>query len=116
ISKMTNPLIEGSDGNLYGTGEYSIFRMTKAGEIRLLHTTLNTYPSLAAIRRYGWGFVGALVEGPDGNLFGAVAAGGPGDSGALFRLNRERSACANALDLAWNGDTGTLTLIGALKS
>jgi uncharacterized repeat protein (TIGR03803 family) len=29
---------------------------------------------------------GALIEGPDGNFYGTVAAGGPQTSGAVFRV------------------------------
>ena len=116
ITPWGRPLIEGKDGNLYGSGEEGIYRMTPDGEFRLLHSVANSYPGWAGSDRYGWLHLGRLAQGHDGNLYGAVYTGARGD-GALFRLNLQRSRCANALDLVWQDyNGGTLYLLGALKS
>ena len=112
VGPFSRSLMQGSDGHLYGSGFYGIYRVTLAGEYRLLHSSA----TLAAIERYGFG-ISALVEGPDHMLYGAAAYGprstAPGsavDPGTLFRLNLQRSACANVMDLR-NG-----IVKGALKS
>jgi len=110
-------LIEGSDGNLYGTGDYGIFRFTKAGALALLHTTTLTYPGWAANDRYGWRAVGVLAEGPGGDLYGVTRFGAAGNRGGLFRLEHDRSACADDVRPVWRDfDGGTLYLLGALKN
>ena len=113
------PLMQGTDGHLYGGGDYGIFRMTLGGEFRLLHSIATTYPfpGSAGTYRYGSFINGPLLEGPGMNLYGAMRAAAPGGAGGLFRLNLQRSACANALDLLWQDyDGGRIVLRGALKS
>ena len=81
-------LVQGRDGNLYGTtgvrnqngGDEppgTVFRMTTSG-------------TLTTIRSSFAGFEGftpeaALIEGPDGNLFGTTAEGGTNYLGTVFR-------------------------------
>jgi uncharacterized repeat protein (TIGR03803 family) len=77
------PLIEASDGNLYGaisgsagTGP-SIFRITRSGAFSTLisfsESVLGSIP-------------GRLAEGPDGALYGIGNGPGPFNSGGLFRV------------------------------
>lgn len=118
IGGLLRPLMEASDGNLYGSDSGGgIYRITKSGDFRLLSsTTVNSYPNYAGNRRYGSPVIGELAEGPNGDLFGAVEQFGPGlNNGVLFRLHLQRSACADVVKLAraWSG---TLSIIGALKS
>jgi uncharacterized repeat protein (TIGR03803 family) len=88
-------LIQGSDGNFYGTtlqGFYiedngtiynssygTVFRVTPAGAFTTLADLNNSddgaYPEAA------------LVEGSDGSLYGATSSGGPGGQGTIFRLS-----------------------------
>ena len=119
ITGWTKWLLEGSDGALYGSAAYGIFRLTPEGEVRLLHS-IASYPDGAGTRRYGRDLT-RLVEGADGNFYGTARDGGPGGSGVIFRLNRHRSPCANDLDLVWQRSndgtvSGILYLIGAVKS
>jgi uncharacterized repeat protein (TIGR03803 family) len=90
-------LIQGSDGNFYGTtfvsseGNQSqpnggtVFSVTPKGQFSLLHTFLpgvkNNYPN--------GNNPSAIVEGSDGNLYGVTSNGGvPGD-GVLYRVGRK---------------------------
>jgi uncharacterized repeat protein (TIGR03803 family) len=78
-------LIEGSDGNLYGTtydnGAYNFgitFQMSKSGHFTILHAFNGedgAYPSAA------------LVQGRDGNFYGTTAAGTILGHGAVFRMS-----------------------------
>jgi uncharacterized repeat protein (TIGR03803 family) len=79
-------LIEGSDGNFYGTSNYgpttagTIFRITPAGVLTELHA-------------FGAGSDGVgplysgLTLGSDGNLYGTTALGGATGYGAVFQFN-----------------------------
>ena len=78
-------LMQGKDGNLYGTAEGgggsfqgSIFRMTLSGVL----TTLYSFP-------YGTGGAnpyGSLVQGTNGYFYGTTEAGGSDGYGTLFSL------------------------------
>jgi uncharacterized repeat protein (TIGR03803 family) len=79
-------LIEGSDGNFYGTtytGAYNlngiIFRITPAG----------SFTTLAVLDGFNTGAhpAAALVEGADGSLYGTTTSDGPGGCGTVFRLS-----------------------------
>lgn len=79
-----NGLIEGVDGNLYGTTDAggfagsdtggTLFRLSRANVL----TTLWTF-SDAQVRPYG------LVQSRDGHVYGTTAAGGTYNKGTLFR-------------------------------
>lgn len=81
----TAALIQGADGNLYGTtsgestsGYGTIFKITLAGIFTPLYSFTNgsdgAYP------------YAALVQGPDGNFYGATESGGQNGSGTVFQL------------------------------
>ncbi len=86
----TGPLVQGSDGNFYGTttfgGTYSrgtVFRATPAGEI----TTLYSFNGDSD----GAGPVNGVVIGRDGNFYGTTSGGsllpgGPSPSGTIYQL------------------------------
>src|SRR5262249_39843912 len=86
-------IIQGADGNFYGTAHYggpwshtdphywgngTVFKMTPGGEISLLHAFNmddGYYP-------YG------LIQATDGNLYGTATAGGTnGGGGTLFQIS-----------------------------
>ena len=93
-----NPLLQGADGNLYGAtaqggpafvarlsfdvGYGTLFKMTLDG-------TLNT---LVGFNGTNGAYPTALVQAPDGNVYGTTSQGGPefvnrsGGSGTVFKL------------------------------
>src|ERR1700674_1933075 len=90
-------LIQGSDGNFYGTtfvsseGNQSqpnggtVFSVTPNGQFTLLHTFLpgpgNNYPN--------GNNPGSIIEGSDGNLYGVTSNGGGPGQGVLYRVSRK---------------------------
>lgn len=88
-------LIEGSDGNFYGTtsgggpnsfAEGTVFKMTPSGTL----TTLYVFDSA-----HGGDPFGSLVQGSDGNLYGTTYAGGIHDCfnpcGTVFQITPQGS-------------------------
>jgi len=90
-------LIQGSDGNFYGTAFVSsegnqsqpnggtVFSVTASGQFTLLHTFLpnvkNNYPN--------GNNPGPITEGSDGNLYGVTSNGGVPGNGVLYRVGRK---------------------------
>ncbi|HEX4913132.1 MAG TPA: choice-of-anchor tandem repeat GloVer-containing protein [Vicinamibacterales bacterium] len=92
-----SPLTIGSDGDLYGSTDQTIYRVNPMGGFTLLHRNNGEF----AARRWGQRFT-RIVEWHDGNFYGTAQFGGP-SNGVLFRLNRQRTACANDLTLTFQG-------------
>jgi uncharacterized repeat protein (TIGR03803 family) len=97
------PLIEGSDGNLYGAtangganGTGSIYKLTLDGRYTLLYS----FP------KGSLGGPTALIEGSDGNLYGATLGGVQKEGySQLFRISKggEYSVVYNMSDLRAEG-------------
>lgn len=75
------PLIQGTDGNFYGTtasggtnGGGTVFKITPAG----VETVLYSFPT-------GIG-AGGLTQGTDGNFYGTTAHGGTNNAGTVFEI------------------------------
>jgi uncharacterized repeat protein (TIGR03803 family) len=89
-SEGANPvtaLIQGADGNFYGTtasgGAHSqgtAFRITPAGSLTVLHS-FSGHPAEGAVP------FAALVQGSDGNFYGATALGGAHSKGTVFKID-----------------------------
>ena len=102
-------LVQGSDGNLYGTTSIgggnqfgTIFEITTNGNLtRLISFSGTSGPSLGANP------LGALVQGTDGNFYGTTSLGGANGLGTIFRLSVPMPAVFKAITLS-NG-TATLT-------
>ena len=81
-------LVQGSDGNFYGTtpggaeSNGTAFRITPSGTLTSLHT-------FCSVARCGDGTSpeGGVIQGSDGNFYGTTAqAGANGNGGTVFRL------------------------------
>ena len=75
-------LVQGTDGNLYGTtckGYGTVFKMTPTGILTTLHSFAG-YPTDGASPFAG------LVLGTDGSFYGTTAEGGANDCGTVFRI------------------------------
>jgi uncharacterized repeat protein (TIGR03803 family) len=87
-------LVQGSDGNFYGTTAYggnisvnggsgsgcgfgTVFKMTSAGALTRLVVFNGANGSYS---------VGGLVQGSDGNLYGTTDGGGTGGGGTVFKM------------------------------
>ena len=77
-------LVEGSDGNFYGTTEYggasgkgTVFEATPAGVLTTLVSFNGTNGSHP---------VAALVQGSDGNFYGTTYGGGASGCGTVFKM------------------------------
>ncbi len=77
------PLVQGTDGSLYGTSEYggigygNVFKITTGGKISALYNFTNSdgaYP------------IAGLVQGTDGNFYGTTVDGGSTGYGVVFRI------------------------------
>jgi len=100
------PLIQGSDGALYGTTYYggasnvgAVFKLNQDGTgYRVLHS----FAGFAASD--GERPLAGLVEGGDGALYGTTKNGGSNDVGTIFKLNKDGSAYAVLLHFGAPGD------------
>jgi uncharacterized repeat protein (TIGR03803 family) len=78
-------LVQGSDGNFYGTteegGDYgfgTVFKITANGTLTILHSFNNTdgaYP------------IGGLVQATDGSFYGTTSFGGPKLAGTIYKVS-----------------------------
>jgi uncharacterized repeat protein (TIGR03803 family) len=82
-------LVQGSDGNFYGTtlyggtaGSGTVFRVTPGGVLSTLHSFQNN--SLDGAYPYA-----ALIQASDGNFYGTTFSGGEGDVGTIFRISSD---------------------------
>jgi len=80
-------LIQATDGNLYGTTSAGASGTTNAGTVFKI-TPSGTLTTLYNFVNDGGGTVpvAGLVQGTDGNLYGAAATGGADESGTLFKI------------------------------
>ncbi len=105
--EATGPLMEAADGNLYGVGPSTVFRLTKAGVRTILHTFQPNNDTANA--------EGPLVEGAGGALYG-LARGTGNYNAAFFRLSSEALPPVARMDdyESINGATVVDTAYGVL--
>jgi len=70
-------LVQGSDGNLYGTTSYTVFKITPSGTLTTLHVLTSSE---------GSNLRSALVQGTDGDFYGTASFGGTSDKGTVFKI------------------------------
>ncbi len=88
FSAAVNPygaLIQGSDGNFYGTTQYggaankgTVFKIDSLGAV----TTLHSFAGSDGARPSA-----GLIQGSDGNFYGTTPFGGGGDKGTIFKVD-----------------------------
>jgi len=78
-------LVQGTDGNFYGTTEYggayndgAVFKITPGGTLTTLHSFSGSDGQ--------WPHAG-LVQGGDGNFYGTTERGGASGRGTVFKIN-----------------------------
>jgi uncharacterized repeat protein (TIGR03803 family) len=71
-------LLQGSDGNFYGTLNYEIFKMSPGGLVTILYSfnSLGGEPTTSA----------PLIQGADGNIYGTSFYGGDAGYGSIFKI------------------------------
>jgi kumamolisin len=81
-------LVQGSDGNFYGTTEYggsvnfgAIFKMTPQGVVTILHSFYD-----GSVTQDGYNPRAALIQGTDGNFYGTTGSGGSASEGTIFKM------------------------------
>lgn len=96
------PLLQGSDGDLYGTtagnltsDAGTVFRITAAGDL----TTLHSFQGSDGFTPYG-----GLLQATDGHFYGTTYSGGANNEGTVFRISLGgqfavlHSFCANGCE------------------
>jgi uncharacterized repeat protein (TIGR03803 family) len=83
-------LIEGSDGNLYGTtyfggtnGVGAVYKVTKAGVESVLYSFSGSFSASSAD---GAGSKAGIVQACDGNFYGTTVAGGAHNGGVIYKV------------------------------
>jgi uncharacterized repeat protein (TIGR03803 family) len=84
-------LIQGSDGNLYGTtargganDKGTVFKMHSSGAVT---STLTTLHSFGGQPLEGSLLYAGLIQGSDGNFYGTTLNGGAADKGTVFKMD-----------------------------
>jgi len=96
----TGPLVQGTDGNFYGTtsgggmyGNGTVFRINPKGTLSALYSFCSQWPNCVDGLQPSAG----VVQGTDGNLYGTTLGGGAGNG-----------CCGTIFEMTLNGQLTTL--------
>jgi uncharacterized protein (TIGR03437 family) len=107
-----NSLVQGSDGNFYGTAAQInnlIFKLTPTGILSVIFRPPASGANASLI------FNGALIQLSDGNFYGTASAGGAHGSGAVFKVTTA-GAVTILYSLGTNVGDGTSPTSGLLAA
>jgi uncharacterized repeat protein (TIGR03803 family) len=112
-------LIDGSDGNFYGTTELgglhnlgtgqnrgTVFRITPAG----METVLYSFAGSDGSHPYA-----GLMQGSDGNLYGTTSIGGANGLGTVFQITRPPASVETVLHSFAGGSDGSSPQAGLIQ-
>jgi uncharacterized repeat protein (TIGR03803 family) len=111
--QLNSRLVQGSDGNFYGTAPFggtsssrdgTVFRMTPTGALTVL---VNFTGANGSAPEAG------LVQGIDGNFYGTTSKGGSSNMGTIFRMT---PAGALTTLVSFNSNNGSFPIAGLVKS
>ena len=114
-ASVRSALIEGRDGNFYGTtteggtgNQGTIFKMAPDGTL----TTLYAFPSAS---NYAGPSEAGLVQAVDGNFYGVTSGGGTAGMGTVFRMTPEGTVTTlHSFPGAPDGANPNTTLVQAI--
>jgi uncharacterized repeat protein (TIGR03803 family) len=112
VASPTAPLVQGTDGNLYGSTPNgganrvgTIFKITTAGKLTVLHTfdlTDGGYPTAA------------LTQGSGGSFYGTTLEGGANNDGTVFKITASgKFTLLHNFSLAIDGNFSETALLQA---
>jgi uncharacterized repeat protein (TIGR03803 family) len=112
------PLIEGSDGALYGVTAYggvanfgTVFKLNKNGTGYVVLRSFTGVEGDGAQPATG----AALIEGADGALYGTTYYGGTANAGTIFKLNKNRGGYSVLHSFTGPGEDGANPYAGLIK-
>jgi uncharacterized repeat protein (TIGR03803 family) len=108
-AKPYAPVIQGSDGNFYGTTVFGgannkgvVFKVSPSGKLSVLHK----FKGSDGAKPYA-----GLVQATDGNFYGVASSGGSNNSGTIYRITASGTfTVLHNFDGA-HGATPTVTLV-----